>query len=196
MSFEYDWENTPSDITHKSEYKFTSILNPLLQEYDLISKRVEGIFSPFDIGVYKFDYKTLTLGDMVVRIDVERKPKVTFYDDEIPSMWVRGISFLKRKTDKLINTDYDVYAIIDKYDPPHIIWLPYSIIRSFGKYENYGRKNEFLVIQSKYFHLIDHDYKNLAFWCSNYKNNDRLYKYLLQHKQNRLRGYEHKNYIV
>jgi hypothetical protein len=152
-----DWKGIPSEITHRGELTIENLLNDhfLKNKIDAKARRVEcknPTFSDYDISVHEFDIKILKIGNVIIKIDVERKPGREFSGDkEIPSGWPRGVSFVDRKVKKSINRNIDVYMIHDdNKSSPKIIWAPYGWIRSYGtfqKSENGNSYNDFWGIK-------------------------------------------------
>lgn len=171
--FSYGWTNTPSEKTHRREFQVACILNDQLFSRGMRSHRVESNkFSPYDLEVNIYDFDKLKEGPTICRIDVEEKPD-RFSKNEIPKRWVRGVSFLVRKTKKEINYDRDVYILVDSHPTtPRIIWAPYRDIRDYGVYEYFGPKNEFLVLRKKDYDKINFGFHSLVKWTEKLKNGE------------------------
>ena len=97
MPFNPHWGSTKKRATHKYEYLIEAILNKQFYKYDLRAKRVkDDPFSPYDLGIYLFDYDRLTYGEEICKLDLERKTDEFPMKDK-PKRWTRGYSFLERK---------------------------------------------------------------------------------------------------
>jgi hypothetical protein len=171
--FTMGWMNTLPERTHRREYQIACILNERLATKGMRAHRVPGDkYSPYDLEVTLFNWADLSQGRVICRVDVEEKPD-RFEKDKIPDRWVRGVSFLVRKTQKDINYDRDVYVLSDcNPQYPRIIWAHYKTIRDFGKYENRGYKNEFLVIRNENYDKLNFGFDSLVKWCSYLKNGE------------------------
>jgi hypothetical protein len=173
MPFNPHWGSTKKRATHKYEYLIEAILNKQFYKFDLRAKRVkDDPFSPYDLGIYLFDYDRLTYGEEICKLDLERKPEDKFPTKDIPARWVRGVSFTERKIKKEINDDRDVYMLFDnREDYPKCIWIHYGDLRTYAHYKSYaGYKNDFLEIRNENKHLLHFDYKSFVNWCIKLKN--------------------------
>lgn len=171
--FGYGWRNTRSEKTHKREFQIACILNDRLATRGMRVHRVPGDkYSPYDLEVILYNWDSLIQGPIICRIDVEEKPD-RFGKKHIPDRWYRGVSFLVRKTQKEVNYDRDVYVLSDCHPHyPRIIWAHYATIRDFGEYENFGSKNQFLVIRKKDYNKLNFGFRSLVLWCVDLKNNE------------------------
>lgn len=167
------WQNTPMATTHKKEFAIGCILNSQLCNYGMRSRRVLGDpYSLYDLEVMEYNFTTLNYGNLVCRIDLESKPDI-FPKSGIPKRWVRGVSFLQRKTKKEINYSRDVYLLHDsRPNYPRVIWAPYKTIRDYGEVDNRGFKNEFLVVKEKDYNLLYFSIHDLVNWCNRLKNQE------------------------
>lgn len=176
-NFDPKWRRTKQMLTHKYEYLIESILNQQLYKYEMRARRVEeNPGSPYDLGVYNFNYTTLKYGDLICKLDLERKPDYKFPEKEVPPHWVRDASFLQRKTRKEINHDRDAYMLFDNdISYPRCIWINYGDLRDFGipkEYPHWGEKNEFLEIKKGNYHLLNFGYRSFVNWCYKIKNHE------------------------
>ena len=146
----------PQEITHMGELTIENLLNNNFLKNGISAKVVgwSARTQPFPTMIFlrRFDIRILKFGNVIIKIDVERKPDREFSGkDEIPSGWPRGVSFLDRKVKKPINRNQDVYMIHDdNKSSPKIIWAPYGWIRSNGvfiKSENGNQYNDFWGIK-------------------------------------------------
>lgn len=170
------WINTNPSETHKKEYLIQSILNQQLYKYNLQSERIPGdLFSPYDLAVYDFNFKSLERGKEICRIDLENKPfnrNGYFPKEGFPPHWF-CVSFLARKTEKDINLQRDVYVLFDDRKYPRIRWVHYKTIRELGIYKDRGNKSDrFYWIYPQHYSHIHSGYKDLVDWCNCLKNKE------------------------
>jgi hypothetical protein len=176
-----EWRRTPRAETHKKEYAMACILNRQMVAHDLRVRRVAGDpFSLYDLEVCEYNFADLQWGPLVCRIDLEAKPdlfpKGKDPHEKIPARWVRGVSFLRRKTDKTINYDRDVYLLFDarmsSSHYPRVIWASYWMIREYGQIEDRGPKNQFIVIRPEHYDKLHFTIHDLVRWCRRLKNQE------------------------
>ncbi|MDD5048070.1 MAG: hypothetical protein PHH09_04010 [Methanoregulaceae archaeon] len=171
--FGFGWKNTRSEKTHKREFQIACLLNDQLSTKGMRAHRVPGNkYSLYDLEVILYDWGDLRSGPIICRIDVEEKPD-RFKKNQVPDRYVRGVSFLVRKTKKEINYDRDVYVLVDCHPQyPRIMWAHYKIIRDFGEYEDRGPDNRFLVIRKRDYDKINFGFHSLVKWCTDLKNQE------------------------
>lgn len=172
VSISAEWQHTQPKVTHQAEYMVCCGLNKYLYDSDLKVERVSNNpFSSYDLKVISFDYNTLVEGPIICKIDVERK-STRFPDGGYPKNWKRGVSFAYRKLTKSINSQTDVYLLVDNDTAhPRIIWASYGTIKEHGDYESFkGNKNEFKVIREHHADKLNYSFKSLADWCTFLKN--------------------------
>ena len=164
------WKNIRPIDTHVKEYQMVNILNNhFIQTHSPFTcERVtregcENIYSEYDADIFEFDWETLSKGNIVSKIDFERKPKDVFIQGKPPSYW-KNVNFLTRKVSKQTNRDNDLYVLHDNHDTdPQIIWATYGVIRSFGiKHNDINPENRWYSITPRNYNKLGYGYNTLS----------------------------------
>jgi hypothetical protein len=181
--FSTEWMGKSMYATHREEIRLANRLTDQLMNHEMICEWHTDPFSAVDLFVYEFNYKTLTKGNLICKIDVEAK-KERFSKtgpEGIPVSWVRGVCVPKRKYDKIENFDRDLWVGIDNHKfRPRIVCVPYWVPREVGVFDDqswrYPRSNpikwQFYAVRSQHYDKLIWTARGIVKWCIDLKNKE------------------------